>query len=139
MNKILLISVKPEFAQKIFNGTKTIELRKSMPNVSKEDIVLIYGTVPNKCLMGFGRVDNTIKENPRAIWNTHAAHLGIDKKRYFEYYKDAAFAIGIMLKDIKLFPKPISLSEIKKTYPTFTPPQTFKYLDNSFFKKFQLK
>ena len=44
---ILLISVKPEFAEKILRGEKTIELRKSAPKkVDIEDYILIYVTSP---------------------------------------------------------------------------------------------
>ena len=37
--RALFISIKPEFVEKIFNGTKTIELRKSVPRVKKNDLI----------------------------------------------------------------------------------------------------
>ena len=47
VENILLISVKPEFAKKIINGEKTIELRKSTPKrVNKDNYILIYVTSP---------------------------------------------------------------------------------------------
>ena len=43
MNKIL-ISIKPQWCEKIFNGEKTIEVRKSRPNISPPFEVFVYQT-----------------------------------------------------------------------------------------------
>jgi predicted transcriptional regulator len=85
--------------------------------------------------MGTGKIKDTIKNDPQVIWSEHASSLGIDKQRYFEYFKDSAYAIGIVLKDIQMFAHPISLSEIRKKHPTFSPPQTFRYLNHEFLAK----
>lgn len=128
MSKILLISVKPEFAERIFNGTKQIELRKSSPNVSSGDIVIVYSTLPEKAVIGTCVIKEVIKRSPTQLWKMHSDQLGIDKKRYFEYYKDSNIAVGIVLTSIEKFSNKISLDSIKKHFPKFSPPQTFKYL-----------
>jgi predicted transcriptional regulator len=127
MSKVLLISVKPEFAEKIFNGTKQIELRKCTPNVSTGDKVIVYSTVPEKAVLGTCIVKAVIKESPAKLWRIHSSKLGIDRKRYFEYYKNQELAIGIVLTSIEKFAHKITLDLIKKHYPKFSPPQTFKY------------
>lgn len=129
MNRVLLISVKPEFANKIFDGSKRIELRKSRPNIGAGDIVVIYSTVPEKAVIGICAVNEVLEETPDYIWKNHYQVLGIDKKRYFEYYKDSDIAIGIVLTPIQKLPKKIPLDSIRKTFPRFSPPQTFRYFD----------
>lgn len=131
MSKFLLISVKPEFADKIIAGEKTIELRKACPNVSTDDIVIIYSTVPVKAVIGICRVDEVIKMKPEAMWKFHKEKLGIEKKRYSSYYKETETAVGIVLKSACRLEKKIELSSIKKLFPTFSPPQTFRYYAKS--------
>ena len=44
MKKAILISIKPEWVEKILNGEKTIEIRKTMPNCELPIDVYIYCT-----------------------------------------------------------------------------------------------
>lgn len=127
MSRVLLISVKPEFAEKIFTGTKRIELRKSRPRVAAGDIVIVYSTLPEKAVVGICAVKEVLTETPVALWKNYHEELGIDKKRYFEYYKDIGIAVGIVLTSTQRFLEKIPLETIRKDFPQFSPPQTFKY------------
>jgi predicted transcriptional regulator len=131
MGRILLISVRPEFAEKILNGTKTIELRKSSPSVEVGDLVIIYSTLPEKAIVGTCVVKEIIKKSPLQLWRSYSRKMGIDKKRYFEYFKDSNVAIGIVLTGIDKLDKKLSLESVRKVIPKFSPPQTFKYLNRS--------
>ena len=128
MKKFLFISIKPEFANKILSRNKRIELRKNKPNAQIGDYVLIYSTQPRKSVIGFAKIKNIIDCNPNDMWNNNSSYLGIDKKRFFEYYKDYNKAIGIELSDVFKLKISIPLHEIKDTYPKFSPPQTYKYI-----------
>src|SRR5688572_8568062 len=100
MSKVLLISVKPEFAEKILNGSKTIELRKCSPSTSVGDLVILYSTVPERAIVGTCIVKEIIKKAPAQLWRSHRRFMGIDRKRYFEYFKDSNTAVGIVLTSI---------------------------------------
>ncbi|MCH4824435.1 ASCH domain-containing protein [Gramella lutea] len=130
--KILLISVKPEFAEKIMNGEKTIELRKSAPKkVSKDSYILIYVTSPVKELWGICRINNIIKEDPFTFWNNYGDKTGITETQFKDYYKTNQNAFGIELKDIRNFSKySIELKQLKKAFPNFMPPQTYSYINS---------
>jgi predicted transcriptional regulator len=127
INKVLLISIKPEFADKIFNGKKKIELRKSMPSVEKGDWVIVYSTDPVKAVVGICEVKNVIKTSRTKMWKTHSKSLGINQKRFWEYYSNNTYAIGIELTKINKLDQKVLLSSIKKSLPKFAPPQTFRY------------
>jgi len=131
MSKVLLISVKPEFSKKILDGTKTIELRKCTPNVDVGDLVIIYSTVPEKAVVATCSVKEIIKRSPAQLWRTHSRLMGIDRKRYFEYFKDSDAAIGISLTSVDKLEKKLSLDALRKLLPKFSPPQTFGYLDRT--------
>ena len=48
MSKAILISIKPEWVQKILNGDKTIEIRKTLPKCKYPIDVYIYCTKSKK-------------------------------------------------------------------------------------------
>jgi predicted transcriptional regulator len=131
MSKVLLISVKPEFAEKIVNGTKTIELRKCAPNVNIGDLVIIYSTLPEKAVVGTCLIKKIIKKSPNKLWQTHSHLMGIDRKRYFEYFNGCKLAVGIVLTSSDRLNKKLSLDSLRKNLPRFSPPQTFRYLERS--------
>jgi predicted transcriptional regulator len=130
-NNLLLISVKPQYAKKIFKGEKTIELRKSAPLRSgKNSYMLIYVTSPVKELWGICKIENIIKENPKVLWKNFGEQTGISKEEFDNYYKDSINAFGIKLKDVKnLLEHSIDLKKLKEIIPGFTPPQTYRYID----------
>jgi predicted transcriptional regulator len=56
MMKAILLSIKPEWAEKIYNGEKTIEWRKSRPRIDRNNChtrVYIYETAPVKRITGY--------------------------------------------------------------------------------------
>jgi predicted transcriptional regulator len=127
MSKIIILSIKPEFSDRIFEGTKKIELRKSKPNLEENDLVIIYNTVPDKAIVGICRIREVILSTPNDIWNNYSDELGIDEESYFNYYLGRDKAVGLKIESFRKFKSKISLSKIKEFLPTFTPPQTFKY------------
>ena len=127
MSKVIILSIKPEFSDRIFSGTKKIELRKSKPNLEKNDIILVYNTVPDKAVVGICRVNEIIQSTPNDIWKKYSNDLGIDEKRYFDYYLGREKAIGLKIDSFRKFKRKISLETIREFIPSFSPPQTFKY------------
>jgi predicted transcriptional regulator len=135
MEKLLLISIKGKYVEEIVAGRKTIELRKSMPNVKAGDKVVIYTTRPRMAITAIATVKNVFKISPENMWQKNSQLLGIDKKSFWDYYTGCQFSIGIELHSVVELDTEISLSTIKLLHPGFTPPQTFKYLSK--FKSFR--
>lgn len=130
MSQFLFVSIKPEYAFKIISKQKTIELRKNRPKVKNGDYVLIYATVPIKAIIGFGKIKNILEYTPERMWEENSSKLGIDKVAYDKYYFGANKAIGIEISSVCKFKVGFLLKDIKKLYPTFSPPQTYRYISN---------
>lgn len=128
MAKFLFISVKPEYAYKIVNHQKTIELRKSLPNVGEGDFVIIYATMPVKTVIGYAKIKRIIKTNPELMWSENSEKLGIDNEAFKKYYANSTVSVGIEISSAKKLKAGFSLQDIKKSIPSFSPPQTYKYL-----------
>jgi len=139
-NNLLLISIKPQYAKKIFDGEKTIELRKSAPQrVENDSYMLIYVTSPVKELWGVCKIKNIIKSDPEVIWNKYGNVAGIDKKDFNDYYKETTNGYGIELKEVKSLTNVISLEELREMIPGFTAPQTYRYVDKELIQNENLK
>ena len=133
--RILFISIKPEFVEKIFNGTKTIELRKSATKIKKNDLIIIYSTSPVMSVIGTCRVSDIISLNPEELWDNYNDMMGIDKKRYCDYFEGKDIAVGIFLKDVKKVDQVIPLSKLRVNFHNFHPPQTYRYFDEVSFNQ----
>lgn len=52
-------------------------------------------------------------------------------KRFFEYYSTSNKAVGIVLEKAKKFKTKTPLKNVREHFPSFTPPQTFKYYNRN--------
>ena len=60
----VLLSIKPQFAVKIFDGTKKFEFRKSIFKNSKINTVVVYASSPMQKVIGEFTFDEIMEENP---------------------------------------------------------------------------
>ena len=124
----LLLSVHPEHAMKIFNGTKKVELRRTCPSITMGDIVLVYVTSPIKYLFGTFSIKNVVTDSLEQLWTKVQFDAGISRKEFELYYTGTLKGVGLFIDEVWSFPEPISLSYLKKIWPEFRPPRSFQYL-----------
>lgn len=129
-NNTLLLSIRPEYATKIFNGQKGVELRKVRPNLQPGDVVLVYVSSPIKELQGTFVVDKIIEATPEELWQKVRHIAGISRQEFDSYYATSPKGYGIVLKTPLTLSNPISLTELKKLWQNFHPPQSYRYLTN---------
>lgn len=100
MSKVL-ISIKPEYVDKILNGTKKYEYRRTL---AKKDVssLIIYSTWPVKEIVGEVGVVGTIEMAPSSLWEKTKKEAGISRKKYREYFKKrkkaCAYVLGMVTK-----------------------------------------
>lgn len=128
LGKALLLSIKPEYATKIFDGNKTVELRRVLPKVKKGDLVLVYVSSPVKALVGAFKVEKVISSKPVELWDLVCNNAGITKLEFDNYFSGATKGYGICFSEIWILPQPIQLQQLKEIWPGFRPPQGYHYL-----------
>ena len=128
MGRILLISVRPRFAAMILDGTKTIELRRTRPAVTAGDVLMIYVSSPTKHLVGYSLIDAVVLGSPRQLWDSVKADAGLSLSEYRRYFAGVDTAYGIRLSRVRPLPRPLALEAIKRAWPGFVPPQTYRYI-----------
>jgi predicted transcriptional regulator len=128
IKKYLFISVKPEFANKIVEREKTIELRKVKPHVREGDYVIIYASSPVMAVVGFGMIKEVIDTTPEDMWRDNSTLLGIEKSRFDEYYAGQKRSVGIVIDNLHKALPAIHLNQIRRLLPSFHPPQIYRYI-----------
>ncbi len=130
-DKTLLLSIRPQYASKIFDGEKKVELRKVRPrHLSKGDEVFVYVSSPTKELQGMFTVESILEATPEELWHKVKNSAGISKQEFDDYYSGSTKGFGIFLKIPRTLANPISLFDLRKIWENFHPPQSYRYLTN---------
>jgi predicted transcriptional regulator len=129
--RALLLSIRPQFATKIFNGSKTVELRRVRPSVSAGDLVLVYASSPTRALLGAFEVDRVLCSTPSTIWSEIEDCAGVSRTEFDEYYAGAKKAFGIFIKRTWLFDEPVKLPALRQKRAQFRPPQGYHYVSTT--------
>ncbi len=119
----VVLSIKPEFANKIFDGEKKYEFRKSIFRNQEVKKIVVYSSSPVQKIIGEFEIDYILNEEPSALWRITSEHSGISKDRFFEYFQDKSCGYAIKIKNAKLYKAPKSIEELN-----LHPPQSFCYL-----------
>jgi predicted transcriptional regulator len=121
----VLLSIKPEFAEKIFNGTKKYEFRKSIfkKNVDK---VVVYASSPVQRVIGEFIIADIIYENKETLWQKTKDSSGITKEFYDEYFINKEKGYAIQICNAKLYSNPLLLAD----FGLKVAPQSYVYIEN---------
>jgi len=135
--KTIMLSIHPKFAEKIFNGQKCVELRRNSPNLSSNDTVIIYVTSPIKQVWGASRIRSVVKLPLDALWEQVQNDACISKTDFDQYFSGVDEGFGIYLDQVQNASSPLDLSEIKKEWNNFCPPQSYRYVHTNEIDYFQ--
>lgn len=121
----VLLSIKPEFADKIFSGAKDYEFRRVLFRSKAVTTVVVYASSPVQRVIGEFDIGGILALDKQALWKKTGKRSGIDKIHFDEYFSDCETAYAIKVASPKLYKKPFHLNEVCNTE---RPPQSFMYL-----------
>ena len=119
----VVLSIKPEFAFKIFDGTKQFEFRKAIfknPDVNK---IIVYASSPVQQVIGEFEIDEILKFEKNKLWELTSEASGITEHFFFKYFEEKVDGYAIKIKNTKRYNIPKSL---KRDF-NLLPPQSFAY------------
>ena len=80
-----LLSVKPEYAEKILSGEKIYEFRRRIFKRKDVDILVIYATRPQCRVVAEARIGGIMESTPEDIWKRTNRYGGISHDRFMDY------------------------------------------------------
>jgi len=120
----VLLSIKPEYAEKIFSGIKKYEFRRIIfknPNIKT---VIVYASSPVQKVIGEFEIDSILKNDIENLWHLTGHESGIEKAFFFQYYKGKDSGFAIKIRKTKKYKTPLDL---RQTF-NIVPPQSFVYV-----------
>ncbi len=130
----ILLSVKPKFANLIVEGSKMVELRRTIP-AQNVGTIAIYSSSPVQMIVALVDVKKIIEASPRKLWEISKGNGGgLTKAELISYFDAKQTGFAIVLENVRVFGKPVKPTKIFKL---FSAPQSFRYLSTKELKKLE--
>ncbi|QGW28300.1 hypothetical protein [Phnomibacter ginsenosidimutans] len=121
----VLLSIKPEFAERIFDGSKKYEFRKAIFKNREIKTVVVYASSPMQKVIGEFEIDSIINDTLTDLWRKTKRYAGIDEDFFYKYFAKREMGYAIKIKSTKKYKAPLCLKEDYHLLP----PQSFLYLE----------
>jgi len=120
----VLLSIKPEFAYKIFEGRKKYEYRRAI--FKNEDVkkVVVYASSPVSKVIGEFDIGEIMFDDLNVLWNKTKNYSGISREFFFNYFTNKNNGYAIKIKNYSRYGSPRRLQSKYGVHP----PQSFLYL-----------
>lgn len=132
---VIVLSIKPVYANAILSGKKTVEFRKNgIPTDIKK--IVLYATQPEQKIVGYFDIKDCIVDHPSSLWESYGDQGHINFDDFNSYYKQKTSGKCFLIEKTYKFKFPVTLSKCK----SFTKsPQSFAYLFKSEWKNLKRK
>ena len=117
----LIISIKPQFVEKILSGEKKYEFRRRIYK-QKVEKIYIYQTLPQQGIVAYFTPGEIIKDTPQNLWDRFSQVSGTTEEHLIGYLHDLDEAYAIEITNLKIFDEPFIPEGIKA-------PQSYKYIN----------
>lgn len=122
----VLLSIKPEYAYKIFNGEKKFEFRRTIFKNKAVKYVVVYASSPVKKVIGEFEIEAILSGDIDALWHQTKEYAGISEAYFYAYFKERKVGHAIKVKSFQVYKEPLCLQE----HFSAVPPQSFIYLSS---------
>ena len=120
----ILLSIKPEYADKIIAGAKKYEFRKHLARDNIQRII-IYSSAPKKKIIGEVEVVGTLSMKKTPLWEKTKLNAGISRKKFRQYFDGCAIAHAYVLGKVTKYEISMDLVDVGITQA----PQPFVYVN----------
>lgn len=121
----VLLSIKPCFAELIFEGIKRFEFRKAIFKNTDVKTVIVYASSPVQKVIGEFTFDEILEYDTYTLWQKTKKYSGITEDYFDEYFANRPTGFAIKIKDVKEYEAPLCL---KHDFNILYPPQSFMYI-----------
>lgn len=122
----LVMSIRPQYADRIFSKSKQVEFRKKFSVKWRGCKAVVYGTKPLGALMGEVTLRDVTYDTPDAIWKSFGAMGGCTHEEFSGYVGNSGGVYAIELSDVIPYVSPIALAQVSHLInEDLMPPQSF--------------
>lgn len=123
----ILLSIKPQFIEKIRRGEKKFEFRRVLPRHQEVDTIIVYASKPVGKVVGEMIVGDFLTYPTDELWEWTKEKSGLTREEFFDYFHGKTNAHAIEIKSYQDYEQPIPLDVL---LPGRVPPQSYCYISN---------
>jgi predicted transcriptional regulator len=120
----VLLSIKPEFAEKIFDGSKKYEFRRAIFKDQNVKTIVVYAPVPVKMIIGEFAIEDILFEEIPELWERARYSGSSDERAFYDYFIGKSKGYAIKISNPLKYREPLTLS----SFGISKAPQFFIYL-----------
>ena len=120
----VLLSIKPEFASKIFDYSKRFEFRRVIFKHRDIKNVIVYASSPVGKIIGEFEIEEILHDELSILWDKTKNYAGTSEENFRKYFSNKSKGYAIKIKNAKLYDKPKPLDSLGIS----TAPQSFMYV-----------
>lgn len=128
-DRMIVLSLKPRFAQAILAGVKTVELRRTVPKIVIPTRALLYAASPVRALLGTCVITSVRSADLAALWHEYGPRSELPYHEFQQYFEGVATGTALTLSEPQALSRPIPLQDLRAKPRGFRPPQSFAYVD----------
>ena len=128
-DRMVVLSLKPRFAEAILAGIKTVELRRTEPRIVVPTRALLYAASPVRALLGTCIITSVQPLDLQALWQKHGSGSGLLHHEFQKYFEGVDVGTALTLTQPRAFSRQIDLQDLRAKPQGFRPPQSFAYVD----------
>ncbi|MYC57424.1 MAG: ASCH domain-containing protein [Acidimicrobiia bacterium] len=102
-DRMLVLSLKPRFAEAILAGVKTVELRRTAPKIDVPTRALLYATTPVRALLGTCVVTSVQTASLAVLWREHGLRSALAYREFQRYFKGLKIGTALTLAQPQSF------------------------------------
>ena len=125
MSASVLLSIKPEFVEKIFDGSKRYEYRKILFKNINVNKIIVYASSPVQMVVGEFEIDGVLTLKPEGLWRKTKLESGITKAFFDKYFDGRNIGHAIQIGKVVKYAQPLCLN---REFGIKHPPQSFAYI-----------
>jgi predicted transcriptional regulator/DNA-binding XRE family transcriptional regulator len=123
----VVLSIRPQYTDRIMEGSKTAELRRRFPvSAPRGAIAYIYSTSPVRAMVGSAEIADVVKLPVAQIWRRYRKCAFVSKPDFESYFSGLNEGFVLKFANARPFPRQLELSELRDRFG-FEPPQSFLY------------
>lgn len=131
VGKIVFMPIKPEFADRILDGSKKYEFRKVAISAEVTHMV-VYASSPIQRIIGIVEIGPVHQGSPTSTWEMTKSHAGISRNDFRRYFSGKSQAFAIEINRVFKLQRQLSPKLIEEG---FRIPQSFSYVGEEFLEK----
>lgn len=122
----VLLSIRPEFVEKITLGTKRFEFRTRVFKNKNVSSIIVYSTKPVGKIVGEFTIEKIIQDTPERLWQKTKEYSGVTEDFFNKYFNGKDKGYAIQIGEFIEYERPMKLEELGVNVA----PQSFTYIKN---------